>query len=247
MSLKKVYRFISVLFPIIVTTILVLLYLIIRFLRDKVSYNTFVTVLISFSVISLFAVIAVAIFYDITRKKYYNDDKYWKPEIFKINQQRSDMFIDFLKNRLMKNGYIQIPVNANKIIDDDAVMFCKKEKGKEAVCIALIDGDAVVSDNYSDFLRGYAENIRSSKICNNLKIRSTSTLIPIIYTENPEKFNGLTESVLMYCGFFIYPCVADFISNELSVTTLLCTQFKGSIEKKRSEIATNEILSLLNE
>ncbi len=214
----------------------------INFFIEKLSENNLMIYVVAFSVLLLVYVFGMAIWVDRLRKKYHADGRYWQPEVLEIPTTCES--VDFLKHKLHQQNFTTFNVRQGEQWYDYTVVYCKKYKYIEPVCLSFVDGDKI-QEEYNDYLRNLSESIRENSACKELKIYNSSILIPIIYTNNPNNFKGLTKESLYFGGFSVFPCIADISSNKLLVTK--ATVFGGRYRtKKVNMVAVNVISGILN-
>lgn len=232
----------SVFMPVSALSLVFLFRSTINFFIEKLSENNLMIYVVAFSVLSLVYVFGMAIWIDRLKKKYFADERYWPPEVLEIPTDCKS--VDFLKNKLRQQDFTTFSVRQGEQWYDYTVVYCKKYKYIEPVCLTFIDGDKIQED-YNDYLRNLSESIRENSACKELKIYNSSILIPIIYTNNPHKFKGLTKESLYGGGFWVFPCIMDASSNKLFVTK---TVFYGARyrTKKTNMVAVNVISGILN-
>lgn len=232
----------SVFIPVSALALVFLFRLSIDFFIEKLSENNLMIYVVAFSVLSLVYVFGMAIWVDRLRKKYYADERYWQPEVLEIPTDCES--VDFLKNKLRQQDFTTFNVSQGEQWYDYTVVYCKKYKYIEPVCLTFLDGDKIQED-YNDYLRKLSERIRENSACKELKIYNSSILIPIIYTNNPHNFKDLTKEAFYGGGFIGFPCIADVLSKKLLVTK--ATVYGGRYRtKKANMVAVNVMSGILN-
>ena len=215
MSLKKLYKFMAVFLPVSALGFAFSLRFFANFSLEKFSEKMGGIIICVFCGIAVVCILVMAFGVDRMRKKYYADESFWQPEVLKLPNDCEN--VDFLKNKLKEQGFDTFSVRQGEQWYDYIVVYYKKYKYIEPVCVVFIDGDRIKED-YKTYVYSLSERIRENDSCKEKEIYETSKLIPIIYTKNSKDFKGLTKESLYGGRFDVYPCIADFSLKELFVT-----------------------------
>lgn len=215
MSKKFCYKFMSIFLPVSALSLVFVLRFSVKFITENFSEKSSMIIILTFCVFMMIYVLGMAFGVDRMRKKYYADESFWQPEVLKLPNDCEN--VDFLKNKLKEQGFDTFSVRQGEQWYDYIVVYYKKYKYMEPVCVVFIDGDRIKED-YKTYVYSLSEKIRENDSCKEKEIYETSKLIPIIYTKNSKDFKDLTKESLYGGRFDVYPCIADFSLKELFVT-----------------------------
>lgn len=185
------------------------------FITENFSEKSSIIIIFVFFFVLMTYVFGMAFAVDRMRKKYYADESFWQPEVLSLPNDCET--VDFLKDELKNQGFDSFSVRRGEQWYDYTVVYYKKYKYIEPVCVVFVDGDRIKEEK-KDYLYTLSETIRKNDACKENEIYETSTLIMIIYANKSEDFKGLTKETFYGGRFSVYPCVADFSSKELLVT-----------------------------